>query len=363
MLILINVSSVFPNPRGMGIFTKEILNELIKIDNNQYIFVAANELDEEFKKQIQNHKTIIVKTPLPIFEQIVLPFLITKYVPDICWFPSNTFPLIKPVKTKYVATIHDLIFFKRGYQKSFYQKIGKIYRSINIRYGFSKIDCVTSVSQSSLIEIYQYFRKDIKVEQSKVLYNSIDVSNLETIDNNIIRELGLTDKKFIYTISGSSYNKNLDFLIKAFKKFNLDGDYILVVSGLKENEKKFFQSRNVIFTKYISVAKKNALLTNASLFVMASLDEGFGIPLIEGMYFNDNVAASNIDVFKEIGEEYVWYFNPTDVDFLINYFSDYQNMFSQESKISRHREYINNKFSKKLTVEKIKAIFEDNCNG
>ena len=51
--------------------------------------------------------------------------------------------------------------------------------------------------------------------------------------------------------------------------------------------------------------KRNKKLYSESLiYVFPSLDEGFGIPLIESMKSNVPVICSDIEIFKEIGERF-----------------------------------------------------------
>jgi len=80
--------------------------------------------------------------------------------------------------------------------------------------------------------------------------------------------------------------------------------------------KKFINKNNlqssVIMPGYIK--KKQALYyyKNAYVYVFPSIDEGFGIPLIEAMSSKVPVICSNIEIFKEIGDDAVIYFKKMD---------------------------------------------------
>jgi glycosyltransferase involved in cell wall biosynthesis len=56
------------------------------------------------------------------------------------------------------------------------------------------------------------------------------------------------------------------------------------------------------------------LLENAFALVHASLDEGFGIPLIEAMSAGTPIVVSDIPIFREVGADAAGYFPATDPD-------------------------------------------------
>ena len=59
------------------------------------------------------------------------------------------------------------------------------------------------------------------------------------------------------------------------------------------------------------------LYENSEAFIFPSLDEGFGLPIIEAISCKANVLASDIPVFKEIGEDMIKYFDPRNTDSLV----------------------------------------------
>jgi glycosyltransferase involved in cell wall biosynthesis len=56
------------------------------------------------------------------------------------------------------------------------------------------------------------------------------------------------------------------------------------------------------------------LLDHAFALVHASLDEGFGIPLIEAMSAGTPIVVSDIPIFREVGADAAGYFPATDPD-------------------------------------------------
>lgn len=355
MKILINLSVVSRNHRGMGIFTKQIIKVLINNKNHEYIFVSGNDIDEEIYNLILKNNYIYhqINNSLPIFEQIILPFLIFKYKPDICWFPSNTFPIIKMSMSKYIATIHDLIFFDKSIKpKNLYQKIGQLYRKYIILFGIKKLDMVTSVSESSLKEIYNFFKLN-SFDKKYVLYNNFNP--IIEKDTNILEKLNVYKDEYFYSIAGTAPHKNLDFLVNSFLNFcNYNNNYKLIISGASNSLYKN-KYQNIMFTEYILEEEKVELIKNAKVFIFPSLLEGFGIPLIEGLYYNQNVLVSDIEIFREIGQEYVNYFNPYNINFLIDYFREKKD----KSNNDKSKLYIRSSFCLENTVKKLEELFNE----
>ena len=70
------------------------------------------------------------------------------------------------------------------------------------------------------------------------------------------------------------------------------------------------------------INKKQAIyyFNNAFTYVFPSIDEGFGIPLIEAMRAQVPIICSDIEIFKEIANDSVIYFKKQDYNDL------YQNL-------------------------------------
>ena len=64
----------------------------------------------------------------------------------------------------------------------------------------------------------------------------------------------------------------------------------------------------MIIPGYISKNEILKLYSESIVYVFPSIDEGFGIPLIEAMKSDVPVICSDIEIFKEIGRDSVLYF-------------------------------------------------------
>ncbi len=121
---------------------------------------------------------------------------------------------------------------------------------------------------------------------------------------------GITGK-FILFISTLEPRKNFIGLVRAYMLLPeaTRKEYGLVLAGgpgwdvdadLAEIKKLQDSGENIVTTGYISEQEKAWLLKNASLFVLPSHYEGFGMPIIEAMQVGTPTAVSDIAVFREV---------------------------------------------------------------
>jgi glycosyltransferase involved in cell wall biosynthesis len=68
----------------------------------------------------------------------------------------------------------------------------------------------------------------------------------------------------------------------------------------------------------------------SNLFVSPSLYEGFGMPLVEALSRGCKVLCTDIEVFREVGKDYVEYFSPDDPPALLRLIVDRLNRPNRE---------------------------------
>jgi glycosyltransferase involved in cell wall biosynthesis len=124
---------------------------------------------------------------------------------------------------------------------------------------------------------------------------------------------------FVLTVSRLNVRKNLDRLIEAFARVaRQDPSRHLVVAGKEDG--KYSPSAipdhvasRIHFLGYVTDDELRWLYENCDLFVFPSLDEGYGLPLIEANMLGAAAIASDIPVFREL-EVAADYFDPRSVD-------------------------------------------------
>jgi glycosyltransferase involved in cell wall biosynthesis len=134
--------------------------------------------------------------------------------------------------------------------------------------------------------------------------------------------LGLGDGPVILTVSAKKANKNLVRLIRALPGVleRVPGA-VLVMPGnptphereLRALARELNIADSVAFPDYVDAADLEGLYALAGCFVFASINEGFGIPILEAMRRGVPVACSRASALPEVAGDAARYLDPYDV--------------------------------------------------
>ena len=140
-----------------------------------------------------------------------------------------------------------------------------------------------------------------------------------------IRELRLPRcerQPVILTVGAIQKRKNVARLVEAFE--SLDGDWRLVLVGsqgygaaeiLARIEASSARDR-IKVTGYVTPEELAAWYATASVFAFPSLDEGFGMPVLEAMAAGVPVVTSDRSALPEVAGDAALLVNPEDTDAL-----------------------------------------------
>ena len=106
----------------------------------------------------------------------------------------------------------------------------------------------------------------------------------------------------------------------------MDSNLQLVIIGRRgwkyeeilEAPKKFGVEDKVLFLENVSDKDLPEFYKNAECFVLPSLYEGFGLPILEAMKYGCPVLTSDISSLPEAGGEAAVYFDPYNVNDMVN---------------------------------------------
>lgn len=326
------------NESGIGRYIRNLITQLQSIDQKNEYFVLL--LEKDFRKLEYGknfHKVIADFKWYGAGEQIKLPGTLKKLKPDLVHFPHFNVPIRYP--GKFVVTIHDLIHQHFSMERSTTR--GPIVYKLK-RAGY-KFVFSHALLKSEKILVPSYFVKNQLVDvwnqnAEKIIVTSEAVDDkIQTIVNKITDKI-IRDvlkkfnikKHFIFYVGNAHPHKNVEGLIKAFGKLReKHQDLLLVLSGSDhyfwQRIKKEFKQEGIIYTGSVSDEELVGLYKGAELFVMPSLEEGFGIPILEAMACGCPVVSSDKGSLPETGGDAAVYFDPSDPDDMIEKISEILN--------------------------------------
>lgn len=228
--------------------------------------------------------------------------IINDFMPVPLWF-SN--------KNKYFQLVHDIRNFT-DYNRAVLKKMASYIQ----RAQWKNVPYILTVSHFTKKQLVEYC--NINPNKISVSYNGIEVTT---------REHKQRDIDFLY-IATYEKRKNHINLVQAFSEYikhiNSNASLYLVGRdlGYRQSIEKLVVELglmdSVVFIETITEEELKDIYERTYCFVSPSFYEGFGMPIIEAMYFGCNVACSNIEVFKEIAEEHAFYFEPNDVKSILH---------------------------------------------
>jgi glycosyltransferase involved in cell wall biosynthesis len=327
---------------GLGRYTQNLVENLLKIDKkNDYILLVdpKNNLtigqsspggNAEDPWQSRDNLTIapVNVSHYSLKEQLLLPKILKKVHPDLVHFPHFNVPIF--CHYPFVVTIHDLI-------KHYFQGTETTTRQALIYYfkywGYKQVFFQAVTKAKKIIVPSQFVKKQIlkfyslPADKIQVVYEGVSMKqtyNLQPTTYNL--------KNYFLYVGNAYPHKNLDTLILAMKKLNSSSyplhptPYTLKIvsprdvfySRLQGTIKRFQAEKFVKLVGHVTDERLKKLYNQALAFISPSLMEGFGLPGLEAMANACPVICSNIATFKEIYAQAVTYFNPENIDDIVD---------------------------------------------
>jgi glycosyltransferase involved in cell wall biosynthesis len=207
---------------------------------------------------------------------------------------------------KYVLTVHDMIFQK---YPEFFIEYEIPDKSAEILEGAGHVIVISEKTKRDLLNYFSIDEKKISViyhgsPQKKI----ISKSNFQILNFEYLLFVG--DRR--------GYKNFYSFLL-SIKNILLSNDNIkLVCVGAPFNvfEVNYFEKhclKNKVYHSAPGDEELQSLYENALALVYPSLEEGFGLPILEAFVHGCPVLCSDIEVFHEIANDSVVYFDPKSI--------------------------------------------------
>ena len=307
---------------GVGWYLYHLLHEIAKYDDvDLFLFGDARLTDEGPRLQADLPPGAVLCTfdlrgrPLPPLSR---PLTAAAYVVWMqllrcdLFFGANYFlpRLMSAAARRRVITVHDLT-YKRFPALLQRETLDNLERQMLREIALA--DAVISVSEAT--------RQDLLASYS------IDPRRVVTIHSGMAPPpVGAEPEcslpaRYILFVGTIEPRKNLPVLLDAFESLKARGEYdgSLVVVGkvgwkseaVVARMRTSRWSREIRHLDYLDAAHLSSVYQRAEMFVLPSIYEGFGFPLLEAMWHGVPTIASRTSSLPEVGGDACLYFDPT----------------------------------------------------
>jgi glycosyltransferase involved in cell wall biosynthesis len=307
---------------GAGRYARELPGALLAVEPNTQITVfvsrdAPPDLRAEPWADSVRWVTLPVRLngpPLRVpAEYLALPALAAARRLDVLHSPANTGPTRLP-RVAGVVSLLDLIWLHRPEEWEASPRVHATMRRRVARAlaGADRIFAISRAAAEDLTKTLGLARERIEVTPLGV--RRPDVAPVAEAE--LRARLRLGDARVLLCVAQKRPYKNLRALIDALPE--LDPDVLLVLPGsptayeqeLRARASELGVGERVRFPDWLTDAQLEGLYVCASAFVLPSLIEGFGLPVVEAMSRAVPVACSNIPSLVEIAGDAALTFEP-----------------------------------------------------
>lgn len=280
-----------------------------------------------------------------LWEQLDLPSYVKKQGPAVLLNLANTAPLL--YKNNFVV-IHDLAFHHHPEWNS---RLFALWYNYLVPRLARRSRHIFTVSNTIKAELVKYY--GIPEAKVSVTYNGVG-------ERMLVKQRDVPKKKIILSVGTFNIRKNQHTLVKAFLQSSIKDEYILVLAG--DRNKVFAESgiTNDMANDRIKIYDKltdeelMALYQQAEVVVSLSNYEGFGIPIIEGLFFGCKILCSDIPVYRELFNDVATFCEQNDVAEVANALTQ---IVSMEAPATTEVNKLLEKYSYKKAAEVILSAF------
>ena len=208
-----------------------------------------------------------------------------------------------------VTTFHDLFVLTGDYSTPEFRRRF----SEQAREAAARADLIITVSQFTAEQVTELL--NVERTRIRVIHHGVRMPNRSAAKR----------EKIVLHVGAIQRRKNIVRLVQAFEQ--MPEDWLLVLAGstggfgaeeaLDAVEQSTARTR-IRLTGYLTAPELEALYSTASILAFPSLDEGFGIPVLEAMGYGLPVVTSDRSALPEVAGDAAALVDPTSADALAN---------------------------------------------
>ena len=331
MRIGFDAKRAYHNGTGLGHYSRTLIQSLAECFPEHEYYLVNPKTPSQFTF---SHPSIREVLPTGLFNKIYSAAWRSSWVTkdlkrlgiNLYHGLSHEIPFgIEKTDIKSVVTMHDLIPERHPEQYAAWDVL--IYKK-KFRFACEKADHIIAISNQTKEDIINYY--GIDPDKITVCYQSCNPSFAQTISDEqkeVIRKKYNLPLQFFLSVGSIIERKNLLLIIKAMQELKGILDIPLVVIGdgakykqqVKDLIKKSGLEKKVIFLNEEETAQDldfkkaidfPAIYQMAIALIYPSFFEGFGIPVLEGLWSKVPVITSNVSCLPEAGGKGAYYVNP-----------------------------------------------------
>lgn len=288
--------SVSARPTGVERYSTEIIGALLK---------GVLETKSDFEIRLYTPRVI---SGLPVRLQRVLWFPrlwslvrlsweMLWHKPDLLFVPAHVLPFFSPRRS--FVTVHDAAFLKVPSAYGFWQRW---YLKWSTRRAVRRCEVVFVPSEAVKDDLVKLFEaRNVAV----VPHGPLNLVPVKVARSRI---------PLFFFLGRLEAKKNLAVLLKAWKivqKKCSPGARLVLAGGMAKGFEKV-KAEGVEYPGFVSEEEASRLFHSATAFVFPSLEEGFGLPLLQAFSADCPVICSDISALREVGGDAALYFEATD---------------------------------------------------
>jgi glycosyltransferase involved in cell wall biosynthesis len=349
---------------GVGRYIRHLIDGLGDTDKaHSYVVFLRKKSYASFALPNGRWKKVCADVPWHgLEEQISMPWYFLSEHLDLLHIPYHNPPILYPGKM--VLTVHDLTILHMNTGKAttlpyaLYALKRLLYR-IELGWGLIRAAMVIAVSEATKRDVVNIFH--IPSGKIQVTYEGVAPIFFDAPTHVQAKR----DPYILYV--GNAYpHKNLHTLVGAFSRIVKKHPSVkLVLVGrddffyrrLKREVTLSSVAERVVFHGPADDRQLIGLYAGASLLVMPSKREGFGLPPLEALASGCPVACSDIPVFHETLADHATYFDPTSADDMARVIADRLTHPASLTEIRASRTWVA-RYSWNTMVRDTRALYE-----
>lgn len=295
---------------GLATYTNNLLANLNRLQNmkNIILFYPYKDRTDYYNIKDIPRNLLIGERRLDFWRNVYDLKWDANFPIDLFHNTVNGIGLPQSLKGVKVITLHDLIPYIMP------ETVDRPHLDYTLKhtpYILEDVSHIITVSQYSKSDIQRYFGIDddrITVTHlaADPIFMPMDRDNAKRVISN---KYGV-DKKYVLYLGGFSKRKNIERLIKAFRRVITEKKEVINLLILGEHSRSFKALWKltdelelcdyVKFLNFVPTADLPYFYNGAEVFAYPSLYEGFGLPPLEAMQCGTPVITSNVSSIPEI---------------------------------------------------------------